>query len=73
MNYLELRINDFDSEDCQLVTNSQDIEAVLDCIGYHGLETIGHLFVKAEDGEYSEVYASRYGIPWLTGTYAKLV
>lgn len=51
-----------------LVQDSQEVDAVLDSIGYHGGNSIGCLLVEVLDGEYGEVWAIDRYIPHLNET-----
>jgi hypothetical protein len=56
-----------------LVTDSQEIEAVLSALPTHGdVADWGCLFVKATDGDYAEVWAMESAVPWLGGTLYRL-
>jgi hypothetical protein len=60
-----------------LLTNSQDIEPILendvdksyDVIDY---DNIGSLFVLMGEGEYREVWASTYSVPWNHLEYTRI-
>jgi hypothetical protein len=50
----------------QLITDSQDIDAVLESLGRTDLrEEVGLLFVEVLDGEYGAVYYCEYTVPRL--------
>ncbi len=49
-----------------LVSDSQDISAILDSIGVYDFERqyVGCLFVEISDGDYSRVYSCERAIPY---------
>ncbi|MCW3994946.1 MAG: hypothetical protein NWE98_02200 [Candidatus Bathyarchaeota archaeon] len=59
--------------DLELVTNSQDTEAIKEYLGgtdkrtktRRQLKEYALFFVKIEEGEYTEIYASTYSTAWL--------
>jgi len=54
-------------EDFELVTDSQDIKAVLDSIGKMDMyDEVGCLFVLVGDGDYDKVYYCESSVPYLT-------
>lgn len=64
-------INDNDS--FALVSNSQDIKAVLEYIGKDDLiDEVGCLFVEMLDGDYGDVYYCKSNIPYLSYNIYKI-
>ena len=50
----------------QLISDSQDIDAVLKSLGRTDLsDEVGLLFAEVKDGEYGEVYYCEYTVPRL--------
>jgi hypothetical protein len=61
-------------EDYQLVTDSQDVKAVLESMGQPDLyEDYQGLFVKVGDGEYESVYAFCGIVPYLSKLATKIL
>ncbi len=53
---------------------SQDVQSALDSIGLDmDEEGWGSLFVLVGDGEYLEIWASEYTVPYLSATYYKVL
>ena len=58
-------VRDLQDEKYMLVQDSQEIDAILDSIGYRCGNSIGCLLVEVLDGEYGEVWAIDRYIPYL--------
>jgi hypothetical protein len=59
-----MKVRDLQGEKYQLVTNSQDIEAISVDLGINP-ESFGCMFVEVINGEYGEVYGCYSNIPYL--------
>jgi len=55
-------VKDFNSDDYDLITNSQDVAATLSHIGLT-VNDFGFLLAKQVDGEFTEIYGSEYAVP----------
>jgi len=52
------------NEHFTLITDSQEIHATLETIGYKGEETFSGLLVKVVDADTLEVWATTFRAPW---------
>jgi len=60
-------VSDLESDpDLMLLSDSQDIQAVADYLGNPDWFDYGCLFVKVDDGDYSEIYGCESSVPYLT-------
>jgi hypothetical protein len=61
----EKLVSDLTDPDLMLLTDSQDINSVKEHIGSPEWFDYGCLFVKVEDGDYSEIYGCDRSVPYL--------
>ena len=60
-------VNEIDERpEFSLISDSQDIEAILEYLGCSELkDQIGCMFVEIDNGDYGEIYYCEYSVPWL--------
>lgn len=62
-----MTVKDINDPRFSLVTDSQDIEFILEYLGCPELrDEIGCMFVEVLDGDYGEIYYCENSVPWLT-------
>jgi hypothetical protein len=62
----EKTVNDLEDEGLILLQDSQDIQAIKEHFGNPEWFDYGCVFVKVEDGDYSEVYGCESSVPYLS-------
>ena len=71
-NYTTIKEIDNDGR-FMLVTDSQDLISILDYVGKpEMIEKIGCMFVEILEGDYGEIYYSKYCVPYLVDKVKKL-
>lgn len=67
-----MKVSDVNNEDYELITNSQDVQAIRNDIGADESNDYETLFVKYGDGEYVEIYGMEGSVPALSNTIHRI-